>query len=139
MTQDELNDLNIYRNQIDVLSTYCIPSPNNSRSLLVGVNKFMHTFHVYLYDETAFTYQFYSKNGQQNEVVFKRFSIRDILDVKFLYPELCDYDFCWFLVDAGVHLTFTGFGSSGKKPGDFPGPYFEAIRRPEVRVTASPT
>lgn len=81
------------------------------RTLLFGYDTDRRTHHVFLRD--GYVVKVVYMGDQDDLVEVTKFtSLADLVPNKRLYPEACDYDFCWFLRSHGVQLNFTKFNAN---------------------------
>lgn len=89
------------------------------RTLLYGYDCDRNTYHVYLKDDLVHLAVY--KYGDATVSAITEFEqLRDLVPNKRLYPESCDYEFCKFLKEAGVYLSFTTHNSK-RTPAQFYG------------------
>lgn len=78
----------------------------SDRTLLYGYTLDKKTHHVYFFKGNIYVGQ-YTHGGIVRQVDVR--SNADYIPNKRLYPEACDYEFCYLLLELGITLPFTSF------------------------------
>lgn len=125
MTEDQLKAL-AGQQKIDLPFTLHVSQFSedySDRTLLYGYDCDRVTWHLYVDDGDIYLHC-YTPDGTTfrhnlSRDPFKRSTLQaTIVPNKRLYPERCDYDFCVWAKQEGLHLTFTTYDAERVKPVD---------------------
>lgn len=122
MDRQQLDALTHHEEEVNTMirlqaSDYTRNATRDPKTLLYGYDCERNTHHVFQ-DHSGFIYLYvYRPNGNKDETVVRKLdlmedgvkALQDIIPDKRLYPQYCDYDFCVYLKERGVHLPFTTY------------------------------
>ena len=87
--------------------------PGEDRTLLYGYTTERKTWHVYQQGGLLHRVIYIGSNpGFEFTEVAEKIDARHLIPNKRLYPEACDFIFCWELNRRDIHLPFTNFGGT---------------------------
>lgn len=121
MTVDELEKLRTHK-RLQRLGKLT-PDAHPDRTLLYGYDSIGDAWHIYQKDGEIhlLIFGFLLKRGQVCSKILKRyeksteFAVATLIPNRRLYPERCDFAFCYRVLDEGFHLPFAPFDEGARK------------------------
>lgn len=113
MTPDQIEHLN----KVPGMDYSIGAMPGEDRTLLYGYTTERATWHVYQQGGLLHKVIYIGSNpGFEFTEVAEKIDARHPIPNKRLYPEACDFIFCWEVKRRDVHLPFTNFGGTKVDP-----------------------